>query len=112
MMDSEAVKAGRDNFTTPKDVLGVLKMLCENLDSLDMLRNQAYNNKIPLYFTREADFVHKTGELMCIEHDAGRLFFDGGYVDIIVLTKDLDKNEDGIKINSLIGKAVFDSYYK
>lgn len=112
MMDAEARKAGKDNFTTPKDVLGVLKMLCKNPDDLDMLRNQAYNNKIPLYFAREVDFAHKTGELMYIEHDAGRLFFDGGWVDVIVLTKDLEKNEDGIKINSLIGKVIFDNYCK
>ena len=112
MMDAEARKAGKDNFTTPKDVLGVLEMLCENSDDLDMLRNQAYNNKIPLYFAREVDFAHKTGELMYIEHDTGRLFYDGGWVDIIVLTKDLEKNEDGIKINSLIGKVIFDNYCK
>lgn len=112
MMDAEARKAGKDNFTTPKDVLGVLEMLCKNPDDLDMLRNQAYNNKIPLYFAREVDFAHKTGELMYIEHDAGRLFFDGGWVDIIILTKDLEKNEDGIKINNLIGKVIFDNYCK
>ena len=112
MMDAEARKAGKDNFTTPKDVLGVLEMLCKNPDDLDMLRNQAYNNKIPLYFAREVDFAHKTGELMYIEHDAGRLFFDWGWVDVIVLTKDLEKNEDGIKINSLIGKVIFDNYCK
>ncbi len=49
---------------------------------------------------------------MYIEHDTGRLFYDGGWVDIIVLTKDLEKNEDGIKINSLIGKVIFDNYCK
>ncbi len=112
MMDAEARKAGKDNFTTPKDVLGVLEILCKNPDDLDMLRNQASNNKIPLYFAREVDFAHKTGELMYIEHDAGRLFYDGGWVDIIILTKDLEKNEDGIKINSLIGKIIFDNYCK
>ncbi|MDU1910945.1 serine hydrolase [Fusobacterium sp.] len=112
MMDTKAREAGKDNFTTPKDVLGVLEILCKNPDDLDMLRNQAYSSKIPLYFPREVDFAHKTGELMYIEHDAGRLFFDGGWVDIIILTKDLEKNEDGIKINSLIGKVIFDNYCK
>lgn len=112
MMDTEARKAGKDNFTTPEDVLKVLEILCGNSDDLDMLRNQAYNNKIPLYYPREVDFAHKTGELMYTEHDAGRLFFDKGWVDIVVLTKDLEENEDGIKINSLIGKLIFDNYSK
>ena len=49
---------------------------------------------------------------MYTEHDAGRLFFDNGWVDIVVLTKDLEENEDGIKINSLIGKLIFDNYSK
>ena len=112
MMDAKAREAGLDNYTSAEDVRGILNILCKDPVALDMMKNQACNNKLPLYFAREMDFAHKTGELMHIEHDVGRMFFKDGWVDIIVLTKDLIKNEDGIKINSEIGKLIFDNYSK
>jgi len=110
MMDTKAREEGKDNYTSSEDVKGILEALCKDPIALDMMKNQACNNKLPLYFAREMDFAHKTGELMYIEHDVGRMFFKDGWVDIIILTKDLEKNEDGIKINSEIGKLIFDNY--
>ena len=110
MMDTKAREEGKDNYTSPIDVYRTLNMLYKDPIALDMMKNQACNNKLPLYFAREMDFAHKTGELMYIEHDVGRMFFGENWVDIIVLTKDLNKNEDGIKINSEIGKLIFDNY--
>lgn len=111
MMDTEAKKAGRDNFTSPKDVERILDILCDDKDCLDMLKNQACNNKLPLYLPEEAELAHKTGELTSIEHDVGRLYFEKGWVDIIVLTKELLDNADGKKVNNEIGKVIYD-YYK
>ncbi|MGF6905856.1 serine hydrolase [Fusobacterium sp. PH5-44] len=110
MMDAKAREEGKDNYTSPMDVFGILNILYKDPIAVDMMKNQACNNKLPLYFAREMDFAHKTGELMYIEHDVGRMFFGDNWVDIIVLTKDLLKNEDGIKINSEIGKLIFDNY--
>jgi beta-lactamase class A len=112
MMDTKAREAGRDNFTTPRDVYGILQLLFEDNTATDMLKNQASINKLPLYIVNEVEIAHKTGELLYIEHDVGRMYFKNEYVDIIVLTKDLSKNEDGIRINSEIGKLIFDSYSK
>lgn len=111
MMDIEAKKIGRDNFTSPKDVEKILDILCEDKDCLDMLKNQACNNKLPLYLPEEAELAHKTGELTSIEHDVGRLYVEKGWVDIVVLTKELSENAEGKKVNSEIGKAVY-NYYK
>lgn len=110
MMDVKAREEGKDNYTSPMDIYRILNMLYKDPIAIDMMKNQACNNKLPLYFAREMDFAHKTGELMYIEHDVGRMFFGENWVDIIVLTKDLIKNEDGIKINSEIGKLIFDNY--
>lgn len=110
MMDIEAKKSGRDNFTSPKDVERILDVLCNDKDCLDMLKNQACNNKLPLYMPEEAELAHKTGELKSIEHDVGRLYFEKGWVDIIVLTKELFENTDGKKVNNEIGKIVYDYY--
>lgn len=44
-----------------------------------------------------------------VEHNAGRLYYDDKWGDIIILTKDLESNGDGIRINRLVGKEIFDS---
>lgn len=110
MMDNLAKLRGEDNYTTPSDVERVLDYLCADIDILKMLENQGYNNKINLYFSREEKykFVHKTGELKNVEHDAGRLYFDNDWIDIIIMTKELLSNADGVMINNLIGKMVVD----
>jgi beta-lactamase class A len=112
MMDTKAREAGRDNFTAPGDVYRILQVLFEDEIATDMLKNQASTNKLPLYIANEVVIAHKTGELLYIEHDVGRMFIKNDYVDIIILTKDLSKNEDGIRINSEIGKLIFDNYSK
>lgn len=111
MMDSEAKKMGKDNFTSSKDSEKVLDILCNDEDCLDMLKNQACNNKLHLYIPEEEILAHKTGELPSVEHDVGRLYFKNGWVDILVFTQGLKKNIDGIFINNEIGKIVYE-YYK
>lgn len=108
MLDNEAKERGEDNYTTPKDVEKVLDILCKNEEIVNILKNQGYNNKINIYFTRDEriKFAHKTGELKCIEHDAGRAYFNDEWVDIIVMTKDLVNNGDGIKVNNLLGELI------
>lgn len=108
MLDNLAKEKGKDNYTTPKEVSKVLELLCQDNEIVEMLKNQGYNNKINTYFTREDNlkFAHKTGELKYVEHDAGRLYFNGKWVDIIIMTKDLLNNGDGIKINNLLGELV------
>ncbi len=111
MMDIEAKKLNKDNFTSPKDSEKVLDILCNDKDSLDMLKNQVCNNKLHLYIPEEEILAHKTGELPSVEHDVGRLYFKNGWVDILVFTQDLKENIDGIRINNEIGKIVYE-YYK
>lgn len=111
MMDSEAKKMGKDNFTSSKDSEKVLDILCNDEECLDMLKNQACNNKLHLYIPEEEILAHKTGELPSVEHDIGRLYFNNGWVDILVFTQDLKENIDGILINNEIGKIVYE-YYK
>lgn len=111
MMDVEAKKLNKDNFTSPKDSEKVLDILCNDKDSLDMLKNQVCNNKLHLYIPEEEILAHKTGELPSVEHDVGRLYFKNGWVDILVFTQDLKENIDGILINNEIGKIVYE-YYK
>lgn len=114
MMDTLAKKRGEDNYTTPQEVEKVLDILCQDKEIVDILKKQGYNNKLNLYFTREEglEFAHKTGELKGVEHDAGRIYFEEEWIDIIVMTKELLHNGDGIKVNNLIGEEVIGELIK
>lgn len=112
MLDIEAQKSGKDNFTSPKDSEKVLDILCQDKECLDILKNQACNNKLHLYIPEEEVFAHKTGELPGIEHDVGRLYFNNNWIDILVFTKNLKQNSDGIRINNKIGKIIYEYYLK
>lgn len=108
MLDFKAAKEGRENYTSPRDVYQVLKLLYKNSLFLNMLKNQHLNNKISLYLSENEDFIfaHKTGELKNIEHDAGRLFYKDKFIDIVVMSKNLDSNGDGIKVHNEIGELL------
>lgn len=110
MMDTKAIENGFDNYTTAEETLKVIEKLCEDKDTLDILKSQMCNNKIPLYFSRKKEFAHKTGDLKGIEHDAGRIFFDDRSIDVVVLTKNLIENSEGIVFNNKIGDLLYKNY--
>lgn len=117
MMDGEAKKMGRDNYTSPKDTLMILECYLNSSDVLklssntqnvilDILKKQQCNNKLPLLMPKEITFGHKTGDLPGVEHDAGILFSKVGNIIIVVLTKELKDNAHGVEFNNNIGKIV------
>ena len=79
MMDSEAVKAGRDNFTSPRDTGKLLRLLVEgkvvNKEAsekmLDIMKRQQLRNKLPALLPEDVVIAHKTGDLHLMEHDVG-----------------------------------------
>ena len=89
ILDFEAKKAGRDNFTTAADTACILQTLHSGEElppgyrarAMDILSAQKLNNKLPgLIPVDDPDdleqiLAHKTGELPGIEHDAGIFFF-------------------------------------
>ena len=108
MMDFNAVREGKENYTTPREVHQVLKLLYKNSMFFDMLINQQLNNKISLYLSENENFIfaHKTGELKNIEHDAGRLFYKDKFIDITIMSKNLLTNGDGIRVHNKIGELL------
>lgn len=118
MMDAEAKQRGLDNATSPKDVFSLLK--CLETGSLlsagsrkkyiDILKKQQCNNKLPLLLPEGTVMAHKTGDLPGTEHDAGILYLANGPVIIVVMTKNLADNLDGVHCNNIIGKLVYDHF--
>lgn len=112
MLDVTTQKMGKENFTSAKDCEKVLDILCNDKEWLDILKNQVCNNKLHLYIPEEITFPHKTGELPNFEHDVGRLYINNIWIDILVFTKNLKKNSDGIRLNNEIGKIIYEYYLK
>ena len=108
MLDIKAMERNMDNYTTPEDVMNVLKILYEKPIFLNMLLEQQLNCKLSLYISENENykFAHKTGELTNVEHDAGRLYYKNRTIDVVVMTKGLKDNMDGIKLQNEIGELL------
>lgn len=121
MLDFQAKRNGKDNFTSARDMIIFLKEIVDGSTlkqeakdaALRLLRNQQFNAKLPAriiggFSLDKPVLAHKTGELPGTEHDAGILQVNGKTAYIAVLTTDLVDNLPAQQVISTIGKAVFD----
>ncbi|WP_294143604.1 serine hydrolase [uncultured Clostridium sp.] len=114
MMDAEAKEAGLDNDTSAADIRRILKAVLKSPfreEILDILFRQQCNNKLPVFMGEEIRFAHKTGDLPGVEHDAGIICANGEEIIVVVLTKDLADNKEGIWLNQEIGKLLHRNLY-
>jgi beta-lactamase class A len=120
MMDFEAIKIGKDNYTSASDMIQFLKEIVEGQTLLEKgkkaayrtLLHQQFRTKLPYFIKEHLSFgstiAHKTGELPGTEHDAGIFNVNGKQAYIAVLTTELDDQQTGQRIISQIGKLLFD----
>lgn len=114
MMDSKAKLEGLDNYTSASDLLIMFESILKNNSYekiLDIMTRQQCNNKLPYLIDENIKFAHKTGDLPGVEHDGGIMFINDRPIIVIVLTKNLEDNNDGVELNNYIGKCVYE-YYK
>lgn len=118
MMDSHAVKAGRENFITANDFAYILELIykgkninekCSNI-MLDVLKRQQVRGRLDLYLPEEIMIAHKTGDLDNLEHDGGIVYLSDKEYIICVLTDKTDSNKEGREIIGKISKMVYDEY--
>lgn len=120
MMDSNAVKFGRDNYTSAQDMFNILELIYigKNVNEyyskimLDILKKQQISNKLNLYLPEGTLIAHKTGELDKLEHDVGIVYLSNINYIISVLTNEVESNKDGEQIIGKISKMVYDQYNK
>ncbi|SMC89593.1 serine hydrolase [Sporomusa malonica] len=117
MMDFEAAKAGKENYTSAADLAHLFASIASSSLALppthsalmlDILKRQQVRDKLPFYLPEEIIIAHKTGTLPGAEHDAGILFVPGGSYIICVLTADLAANYEGLQLVANIGKTIYD----
>lgn len=118
MMDSEAVRAGRNNYISAADFAAIFESIYrgENVDQesstqmLDILKRQQVRGRLDLYLPEELTIAHKTGDLDFLEHDGGIVFLGDSPYIICVLTEKVATNKDGREIIGKISKMVYDEF--
>lgn len=68
------------------------------------------NDRIPALLPEEVRVVHKTGELSGVRHDVGIVYLKDHPYIIVLLSKDLPFEDEGVQTLSNLSKAVFDYF--
>lgn len=118
MMDAQARKEGRENYTCAKDMLALLELIYrgDNVDGeysarmLEILKKQQITGRLQLYLPEEITVAHKTGDLDLLEHDVGIMYLPQCTCILCVLTHRTLSNKEGREIIGKIAKLVYDSY--
>ncbi|HBE78183.1 MAG TPA: serine hydrolase [Firmicutes bacterium] len=118
MMDGEARKAGRENYTTAADMARFLELLYQGklLDPescslmIEIMKKQLDNTMIRLYIPDDTVVAHKTGELEGISHEAGIVYHDKADFIIVMLVWDALSGNDARQTIGRAAKTVYDYF--
>jgi beta-lactamase class A len=118
MMDLEAAKQGRENISTPREMMVLLDAMYRgkvlNKESTDDFFKVLSTNKdsfIPRELPAGLKIANKPGELEAVRNDSGIVFVDGRPYVICVMTSFLNNERDGeasISKVSLFAWRMFD----
>lgn len=105
----------KNNYTTPRDVARFYRRLLANdelspayqAEMMATLLGQQCRNKLPSGLPGRPIIAHKTGDDEGIEHDTGIFFGDRRRLIVVVMTKDLARNADGVALCRRIGELAY-----
>jgi beta-lactamase class A len=119
MLDFDAVKLGKNNYTTNRDVFASFKSLCmETILSPELCRlaigillKQRDTKCLPrLIWEDGVTFAHKTGGLDCLRHDAGIMSFNNKRIYVGVLAENCDTLEGYPELIGEIGRMAYEFF--
>ena len=114
--DQKAYDLGLSNSTTANDLLIIMKAIangsagteedCEAM--LSILKDQKWNDMIPLYLPVDVMIAHKTGSITGVHHDAAIVYPPNGKSYVLVLmSKNLKDFEKGTQQLAKISKIIY-----
>lgn len=77
---------------------------------IEILGLSKINDRLPAQLPENTKVVHKTGELSRVRHDAGIVYLESYPYVIVLLSKDLKYEDDGIETLAKISKDVYDYF--
>jgi beta-lactamase class A len=119
MMDFNARKEGRENYTTASEMAEMMellytgKVLNEDYSAymIDIMKKQLDTSMMMLNIPDETVVAHKTGELDFLDHEVGIVYQDNGDYIFCVLIWDAVSNNYARQALGSISKVVYD-YFK
>lgn len=89
------------------------KVVSESVSNriIDLLSLSQLNDRIPAGVPDDIKVVHKTGELSGIRNDAGIVYLEGRAYVIVLMSKNLKYEDDGVETLVNISKGVYE-YFK
>ncbi len=112
--DTKAFQSGKNNTTTARGLLILLKAIAENRagdpDScrqmIEILKRQTFNEAIPSGLPAGTVVAHKTGEITGVHHDAAIVFAPKPFV-LVILLKGINNRDDSSKVMGNITRAIY-----
>ncbi len=114
--DQKAYDQGLSNSTTAKDLLLIMKAIANDSAGtpedckamIAILKEQQFNDVIPLYLPKSVSVAHKTGFITGVHHDAAIVYLpDGREYVLVLLSKNLKDFEESTKRLAGISKTVY-----
>jgi len=114
LMDFEAMKQGKNNLTSGRDMLKLFEWIHFNEEKheteLKLLKQQMLNDLLPTFTERSAyEFAHKTGELSGVRHDVGIMYLQDP-VFVSFLSKNLKNGLAGVRLANELGVLVAEEF--
>ncbi|MFC6255332.1 serine hydrolase [Secundilactobacillus hailunensis] len=111
LMDTEAVKAGRENVISAADALRLFRYLLKTFpQTQNWFLNQQFRGKLPLTMdetTADVQIYNKTGEGPFVDHDVARFTKNGQSMDVAVLTNGFTDRLAVISMMAAIGQLIY-----
>ncbi len=114
--DTKAEEKGINNTSTAFDMMNLYKKLYNkelfspeiSEQMVSVLKEQKINHLLPVHLPKEVIIAHKTGTIIKGVHDCGIVYPENGRDYLIMFfSKNLDKNEEGIRLGSEISKMIY-----
>lgn len=116
--DDKAFSAGRNNSTTAYDLMLIFQQIARKSivrpaacdEMLSILHAQKFKDMIPALLPADVTVAHKTGSITNVQHDSGIITLPDGHAYVLViLSKELKSNKEGINAVASLSKAVYDA---
>lgn len=79
-------------------------------EMINLLTKAQVNDRIPAKLPKEVKVAHKTGELSRIRNDGGIVFLEGNPYLIVMMSKELKGEDQGVENLAEVSRIVYDYY--
>lgn len=118
MMDFEAIKDNKDNYTTLEDALTLMENLYKgevinkeiSKMAIDIMKNQRDNSMLKRYIKENTILANKTGNLNNLNSDVGIFYTKVADYFIGVLVENTSSNQKACEIIGSISKKVYNYF--